>query len=72
MEFSSSKLVIKVTRPAEYVEVLASQNARAVRPYLVCAVVRQLNLGDDDAVRSFLTLQVSILWLLCMSVCFVY
>ena len=59
VEFSSSKLVIKVTRPAQYVEVLASQNARAVRPYLVCAVVRQLNLGDDDALRSFLTLQVT-------------
>ena len=58
VEFSSSKHVIRVVRPAQYVEVLASQAARSVRPYMVCAVVRQLDMSRDDALRSFLTLQV--------------
>ena len=59
IEFSSSKLVIRVVRPAQYVEVQASPSARSVRPYLVCAVVRQLDLAGEDALRTFLTLQVS-------------
>lgn len=69
IEFSSAKLVIRVVRPAEYVEVLASPSARSVRPYLVCAVVRQLDLAREDALRTFLTLQVSSLSSVAVSEC---
>ena len=55
-----NKTTIKVIRPDKFVEVKAMNVARQVRPYLVCAVIRELNLEDDfgDDFRKFITLQV--------------
>ncbi len=58
VEFSEVKPVVRVLRPSAYVEVRVSPGARKVRPYLVCAVVRGLQLGEQEAFREFITLQV--------------
>ena len=58
VEFAESKPVIQVVRPAHYVEVCASAEARRVRPYLVFAVVRGLNLTREEAFKQFIALQV--------------
>ena len=49
---------IQVVRPSEHVMVRASSVARGVRPYLVCAVIRGVNLSDDVAYKEFINLQV--------------
>lgn len=56
--FAEKKLQIQVVRPSQYVEVRASAAARSVRPYLVCAVVRGVDLTEEVAYREFITLQV--------------
>ena len=56
--FAESKVRIQVSRPAQHVEVKATAAARAVRPYLVCAIVRGIDLEDEVAYREFITLQV--------------
>ncbi len=55
-----SKISIQIIRPDAYIEVRAMNGARQIRPYLVCAVIRQLDLEDDcgDNYRKFITLQV--------------
>ena len=61
VEFSEQRPVLHVLRPARgaVMEVLATGAARKVRPYLVCCVVRGVGWGDGDALRDFITLQVS-------------
>ena len=61
-EFTSTKIAIKIVRPAKCLEVKAMNGARQVRPYLVCAVVRGLDLEEDcsDTYRRFITLQVRV------------
>ena len=49
---------IQVIRPTEHVVVKASVSARKVRPYLVCAVVRGVDLSSDAVYREFINLQV--------------
>lgn len=56
--FASKKTQISIVRPPQYVEVVASSNARAVRPYLVCAIVRGVDLEDEEAYKEFISLQV--------------
>ena len=58
--FSSSKTTLRIHRPTEFVVVKAMNNARHIRPYLVCCIVRDLDLEDDfgDNFRKFITLQV--------------
>ena len=58
VEFSDVKPVVRVVRPAEYVEVRVAADARRVRPYLVCAVLRGVDLGRGEAFREFIALQV--------------
>lgn len=58
VEFSDAKPVVKVVRPAEYVEVHVATDARTVRPYLVCAVVRGVDLTRGEAFKEFIALQV--------------
>ena len=58
VEFSDVKPVVKVVRPSEYVEVRVTADARRVRPYLVCAVLRGVDLGRGEAFREFIALQV--------------
>lgn len=56
--FAESRVRIQVSRPAQHVEVKATAAARSVRPYLVCAIVRGMDLEDEVAYREFITLQV--------------
>lgn len=56
--FAHRKTRIEICRPEQYVEVTASQAARSVRPYLVCAVVRGVDLTDELTYKEFITLQV--------------
>ena len=59
VEFSDMRPVVRIVRPEhQSVEVHASTEARRVRPYLVCAVVRGLELGRGEAFREFIALQV--------------
>ena len=60
VEFSAgSKRFVQIVRPEEHIVVVASAVARGVRPYLVCAVVRGVNLVDEVAYKEFITLQVA-------------
>lgn len=56
--FADNKRRICISRPAQHVEVKASPEARSVRPYLVCAIIRGVDLTDDVAYKEFITLQV--------------
>lgn len=56
--FAAGKTQIQISKPSRHVEVQATSAARAVRPYLVCAVVRGVDLTDEVAYREFITLQV--------------
>lgn len=58
IEFTEVKPVIRVIRPSEYLEVRVNPEARKVRPYLVCAVVRGITLSEEEAFKEFITLQV--------------
>lgn len=56
--FATSKLGIRILRPAVHVEVEAVPEARRVRPYLVCTIVRGVDLSEEVAYKEFITLQV--------------
>ena len=58
--FSSrgSSKFIQVVRPEEHLVVRASSIARGVRPYLVCAIVRGVDFGNDVIYKEFINLQV--------------
>ena len=59
VQFALSSSVIRVVRPKEeHVEILATNQARVVRPYVVCTVVKRLALDDEDSYRKFISLQV--------------
>ena len=58
VEFSQAKVTLRVVRPSNYVVVKSMNMARQVRPYLVCAIVRDLTLSEEDTYRMFITLQV--------------
>ena len=60
VEFSDKPPVVTVVRPerGRGVEVVATNDARKVRPYLVCTVLRGLCLDRQNALREFLSLQV--------------
>lgn len=61
VEFSDKLPVITIVRPGKdkTVEVVATGDARRVRPYLVCAVIRGVELGQQEALKEFLALQVT-------------
>ena len=61
VEFSDRPPVVTVVRPerGSGVEVVATSDARKVRPYIVCTVIRGVNLGHHDTLREFLALQVT-------------
>lgn len=61
VEFSDRPPVLTVIRPEKEkaVEVVATGEARRVRPYLVCTVIRGVELADQDALKQFLSLQVT-------------
>ena len=57
-EIVHARYIIKIVRPEQYVMIKSMNAARQVRPYLVCAVIRNLALDEDGALRAFITLQV--------------
>lgn len=61
VEFSQKVPAVTIVRPGKEraVEVIASDNGRRVRPYLVCAVICGVELGQQEALREFLALQVT-------------
>ena len=58
VEFVDTKPDVLVVRPAQFVEVYAQAEARQVRPYLVCAVLRGVDLARGEAYKEFIALQV--------------
>ncbi len=56
--FEESKHRLTVVRPAELMEVSVSSQARRVRPYLICAIVRGVDLTSHNNYKKFITLQV--------------
>ena len=61
VEFSDRPPLLTIVRPEKGagLEVVATGDARRVRPYLVCTVLRGLELGNQEVFREFITLQVS-------------
>ena len=59
VEFSvTAKPIVTVSKPSPLVEVCATTLARKVRPYIVCAIVRGLDLTTANSFQDFITLQV--------------
>ncbi|PFX25017.1 Leucine-rich repeat-containing protein 47 [Stylophora pistillata] len=48
--------VVRVLHSEEF-KVVSQPNVKVVRPYIVCAVVRNLNLVDMDALKKFINIQ---------------
>ena len=57
--FSLQLPEVAVVRPEQGkgLEVVATGNARKVRPYLVCTVIRGVALATEDSMRQFISLQ---------------
>ena len=68
-EIVHARYIIKIVRPGQYVMIKSMNAARQVRPYLVCAVIRNLALDEDGALRAFITLQVLLTLLLLLIIC---
>lgn len=58
IEFSSCKPQLQIVRPTNFVEVAVMPEARKVRPYVVCAVVRRVDLASEINFAKFISLQV--------------
>lgn len=58
IEFSDSKPQLQVIRPSNFIEVVVTPEARKVRPYIVCAVVRRVDLSRENNFAKFIALQV--------------
>lgn len=58
VEFSDARPIVRVQRPEHCVVVHANPDARRVRAYLVCAVIRGLDLERGEMYREFIALQV--------------
>ena len=58
VEFSDNKPRLVVVRPAEYAEVLVHPEARRIRPFLICAIVRAVDLASNNNFKKFINLQV--------------
>lgn len=58
IEFSESTPQIQIIRPSSFFEVVVRPEARKVRPYIVCCIVRQVNLFTGNNFTKFIALQV--------------
>ena len=58
IEFSDAKPHLQIVRPSNFVEVMVTSEARKVRPYVVCAVVRRVDLTSENNFAKFIVLQV--------------
>lgn len=54
-----AKYCIRVTKPANVVEIQATQCARAVRQYIVCCVIKNVDLASPGNFKKFINIQVS-------------
>ena len=54
-----AKYCIRVTKPAGILEVQATQSARAVRQYIVCCVIKNVDLASPGNFKKFINIQVS-------------
>lgn len=60
IEFSNKLPVIRVVRPGyggRSFEVIATNNARKIRPYLVCTIIRGIVLSQQECFKEFIGLQ---------------
>ena len=59
VEFSLQPPEVVIVRPelGKGLEVVATGNARKVRPYLVCTVMRGVSLATEESMRQFISLQ---------------
>jgi hypothetical protein len=60
IEFSDSKPRLQIVRPPNFVEVKVTPEARKVRPYVVCAIVRRVDLASATNFAKFIALQVHV------------
>ena len=58
IEFSDAKPRLQIVRPPNFVEVKVTPEARKVRPYVVCAIVRRVDLASESNFAKFIALQV--------------
>jgi len=54
----SAKYCIKVVKPSHVLEVRSLQSARAVRQYIVCCVIKNVDLASPGNFKKFITIQV--------------
>lgn len=54
-----AKYCIRVTKPSAPLEVQATQSARAVRQYIVCCVIKNVDLASPGNFKKFIAIQVS-------------
>jgi len=53
-----AKYCIKVVKPSHVLEVCSLQSARAVRQYIVCCVIKNVDLASPGNFKKFITIQV--------------
>lgn len=54
-----AKYCVRVTKPTEVLEIKATQSARAVRQYIVCCVIKNMDLASPGNFKKFINIQVS-------------
>ena len=64
IEFSDSKPQLQIVRPPNFVEVKVTPEARKVRPYVVCAIVRRVDLASESNFAKFIALQVHMIYII--------
>lgn len=54
-----AKYCVRVTKPTDVLEIQATHSARAVRQYIVCCVIKNVNLASPGNFKKFINIQVS-------------
>ena len=55
-----AKYCVRVSKPTNALEIQATQSARAVRQYIVCCVIKNIDLASPGNFKKFITIQVSV------------
>ena len=55
-----AKYCVRVSKPTNVLEIQATQSARAVRQYIVCCVIKNVDLASPGNFKKFITIQVSV------------
>ena len=64
-----AKYCIKVVKPSDVLEVHSLQSARAVRQYIVCCVIKMVDLASPGNFKKFITIQVGLIYCEHCSMC---